>query len=494
MSQNVNSTGSSETQIDLQGNWILPGFTDAHIHLMSYSQSFQRLRLGQLESGEILLAVKNRAERLHQNEWILGHGWELNRWNRENQPDNDLLDSVSPLNPVCLSSKDSHSVWMNTLGMTMLGYDDSSPDPPGGKITRDTITGKLNGLFFETAADEVIKAIPRPDEEQTTKLLKRGIYELHRQGITSVHVFDWLRIFQVLKKLDAKGDLTLRMVFNFQKEELAAAVNMGLQTGNVCGSMIVGSIKLFADGALGSRTALMTQPYTGTGDWCGQIVSEASAMRSMAEEAARHGIGTSIHAIGDLAVHNAFHALAGARQIDPELPGLRIEHTQMVLPEDIMRFSQLQIIASVQPVHLISDVDMAQKLWSGQTSLRYPYASIFNSGAEIIFGSDAPIEEPKPLEAIEAAVTRKRRDGYPSINGWGPEERMSVKDALNAVTINPAQLKNLGGNFGAIRPGCAADLTILEKDLLTIDPCDISRIRILMTLAAGQLVYSASGL
>ncbi|MGB3976827.1 MAG: amidohydrolase [bacterium] len=452
--------------------WIVPGFTDCHIHLIGYGSAQSLLKLDRLPLEDIQKKVKIRVKEAPRFQWVHGRGWEAACRRQGGFPDRLEIDEFSQDNPVALTSKDGHSLWLNSRALFELSIDDSVSDPQGGSFDRRP-DGSLTGVLRETAVDIVRQKIPaRPDSEKRN-FLRKALGGLHAKGIIAVHSFEGVSELDLLIDMSLSGELPLKTMVFINLEDFDQVISRGYKFGDRWSTVHLGGLKLYADGALGSRTAAISKPYTDEPENRGIEVMGVEQLTEMSMWAASHGFPTSIHAIGDRAVKHALQALMTVRKSHPNVKGLRIEHAQLVAQEDIEKFAKYDICASVQPCHLISDIDMVERFWSDQEGLFYPYRSLVESGAGVVFGSDAPIDDENPLHYLEAAVTRRRTEGQWSRQAWHPEECMSVTDALKAMTSAPATLENIAAKRGLLKPGYPADLVVLDNDPINTRGRDI---------------------
>ncbi len=481
--------------LDLAGGCAVPGFTDSHIHFLSYGLNLSRVALtGVTSLATVLERVAAAAEAARAGStpggtWVEGWGWDHSLWVEGRFPDKGALDGVAPGVPVALRRKDGHMTWLNSAALAAAGIDRQTPDPPGGRIGRDAV-GEPNGLLFERANELLNGAIREPAEGQADAAARRAMAELHRMGVTAAHVPEGALTLRTLQRLDADGQLALRVTAMLPYESLDAALAVGLRSGFGSERLRIGPVKLFMDGSLGSETAAMLAPIEGSADNRGILTLAVDELRRAVSRAAGGGIACAIHAIGDRAnrlVLDAYAATAGEWQ--PAGLRQRIEHVQVLHPDDLPRLAALGVIASVQPIHATQDMDLVDRLWGQRGRYAYAFHSLLASGATLAFGSDAPVETPDPLAGLYAAVTRRRADGRPT-GGWYPHERLAVADALRAYTVGPAWAAGLEGRSGSLVPGAWADLTLLSQDVLQ-DPAErILETRVRHTVVDGEVVYS----
>jgi predicted amidohydrolase YtcJ len=485
--------GGPHELLDLGGKVLIPGLTDAHIHLEHYALGLQKVDCETRTLDECLRRVAERARTTPPGQWILGHGWNQNNWGGA-FPSASELDQAAPSHPVYLTAKSLHAGWANTAAIKLAGITTHTSDPASGQIGRNA-DGTPNGMFFESAMQLMGAAIPAPSEEQLADAIRSALPSLWQVGITGVHDFDRSRCFAALQRLHARNQLKLRVVKSIPLDDLPHAAAMGLRSGWGDDWLRLGAVKLFADGALGPRTAAMLQPYEGELENRGMLMLDAEEIFEHGKLAVESGFPLAIHAIGDRANHevlNALEQLCAAELSKATEHGTRstlrhrIEHVQLLHPDDALRLAQLGVIASMQPIHATSDMEMADRHWGDRAALSYAWKTQLNAGAVLAFGSDAPVESPNPWWGLHAAVTRRRHDGTPGPAGWRPEQRLAVADALQGFTTGAAYAANLEDRLGKLAPGYLADLLVLDVDPFTCDPDEIKNIRPLMTMIGGE--------
>lgn len=476
---------------DMQGACIFPGLTDAHLHLEQYALSLQRVNCETDTLQECLERVEAIANKTPAGKWIRGHGWNQNLWH-EGFGDNILLDAVSPHNPVYLTAKSLHAAWANSQALALAGIDETTPDPPGGKIQRNS-QGQPTGILFESAMQLVERILPVPTPQEVADAILEAQRALWQMGITGVHDFDQSRCFSALQILDQSNTLRLRVLKSIPLENLPDAIRLGLRSGFGSSFLKIGAVKLFADGALGPHTAAMFQPYENEPHNTGILLLDHEDIVEYGREAVQHGLSLAIHAIGDRANHEVIHGLAQIRAYETH-QGLsplrhRIEHVQCLHPEDVPLLAQHHILASVQPVHAISDMEMANAYWGTRSRTSYAYRLLQNHGTTLIFGSDAPVESPNPWMGIYAAVTRRKLNGFPGENGWYPEQRLSVQDAMAGFTITPAFAAYRERELGKLDQGFLADLIVLPVSPFDIPQDQIPSLHPIATMVGGEWVF-----
>jgi predicted amidohydrolase YtcJ len=478
---------------DLGGRTVIPGLTDAHIHLENYAMGLQKVDCETASIAECLERVAERARLTPPGDWILGHGWNQNAWEKGYGRAADL-DAVAPQHPVYLTHKSLHSAWANRAALRQAGLSAASPDPADGRLGRDE-HGELDGILYESATDLVEQALPQSTPEQVAQAIQAAQPALWRVGLTGVHDFDQRRCFIALLELHERGDLRLRVLKSIPLELLRQAAEQGLRSGFGDDYIRIGQVKIFADGALGPQTAAMFQPYAGSPDNLGMLFLDAEELFEHGRLAVENGLALAVHAIGDRANHEVLEAFAHLRAYEVERlsgqPRLRhrIEHVQVLHPDDAGRLAELGIIASMQPIHATSDMLMADRYWGERAALSYAWRTQLTSGARLAFGSDAPVESPNPFWGLHAAVTRRRIDGSPSLDGWYPGQRLTVLEALRAYTQGPAYAAGLEKRLGMLAPGYLADLLVLDTDPLACDPEQLWQIQPTDTMVGGEWVY-----
>ncbi|MEK6751852.1 MAG: amidohydrolase [Chloroflexota bacterium] len=498
--------GKVEKQ-DMKGKTILPGLTDAHIHLQYYSLGLAKVDCETKTKDECLRRVAERARNSKPGEWVLGHGWNQNEWSLpssiraseveagrgqdEGWPTASELDAIAPNNPVYLTAKSLHAAWVNTSALNLANIATDTPNPKDGAIQRDA-KGQATGIFLETAMALVGDTIPEPTIHDIEQAIQKAQPILWKMGITGIHDFDRRDSFMALQSLRASNKLKLRVNKNIPVESVEQANALGLRTGFGDEWLWIGSVKAFMDGALGPHTAAMFQPYENEAENKGILNMDGEELFEHCRKAADVGLSMTVHAIGDRANHEVLNAYEQLRKYETEhgLPHLRhrIEHVQIIHPDDAPRLAKLNVIASMQPIHATSDMFAAERFWGERSKFSYAWRTQLNYGAPIAFGSDAPVESPNPFLGLYAAVTRRRADGSPSADGWYPEQKLTLAEALSAYTLGAAYAANAENRLGKLAENYLADLIVLDEDPFKIAPHDLLTLNATATMINGEWV------
>lgn len=477
----------------LEGAVIVPGLVDAHCHLMGLGLGLDRLDLtGTSSYQEVLNIVARKAASAPDGEWILGRGWDQNDWEVKSWPTREELDRVTPNNPAYLKRVDGHAALVNSLALELAGIDDATPDPPKGKIIKDG--GRPIGVLIDDAMDLVGDVVPPPTVEAKRRAILRAADLCISAGLVGVHEAGVSReTLELYRRMADSGELPFYVyaMISGQDSTLGEVLDRGPEIRRG-GTLTVRAIKLYADGALGSRGAALLEPYSDDSENTGLLMVEEDSLAALTENAFRHGFQVCVHAIGDRAnrvVLNAYEKALSAAGVEGPDARLRIEHAQILAPSDIPRFASLGVIASMQPTHCTSDMPWATKrLGSRRLPGAYAWASLLKSGAVIAAGSDFPVESHKPLLGFYAAVTRETADGYP-VNGWRPSEKMTRGEALASFSRGAAYAAFEEDVAGTLAPGKRADMTVLNLDIMEVPPDEILDAEIVMTVVGGRVVF-----
>jgi predicted amidohydrolase YtcJ len=488
--------------VDLRGRAVLPAFTDSHLHFLDYALKASRLSLeDQLSLEEAVSSVRDYVRRAKAGAWIRGWGWSDSTWTSTPRSLRGLLDRVAPEHPVVLTKKDGHVIWVNSEALRRAGVDEDTPEPPGGVIERAPETGQPTGILKEAAMHLVCDAIPSFSREERRAALRAAVAEAHELGMAGIHDCGrWQSVagasesFSDYQEMIARDELGLRVFMMIPRSNLGEAIDLGLRSGFGNSYLRVGNVKLFCDGTLGSQTAEMLEPFLGQPDNRGVAAISQQQLEETVRAAASAGIACSVHAIGDGANRRVLDAFEKQRvaSLGRELRH-RIEHVQLLHPDDIPRFKELQIIASMQPIHATQDMYLADRYWGQRARFAYAWKALLQAGARLAFGSDAPVESMNPLVGIHAAVTRQRADGQPE-GGWYLEERLTVGEAVHAYTLGAAYASGTEAETGSLVRGKLADLVVLSQDIFEIPPQDLVDTRVVATVFDGRVVYGSEDL
>jgi hypothetical protein len=484
--------------LDLDGRTVTPGLVDAHVHFQWLSLGLQQIDLDGTTSvddaGQRIAKHIAAHPPANKDTWIRGRGWFQETWPGKAYPTAVQLDQIVPDNPVYLPARSGHAGWVNSRAMQLAGINAQTADPPGGEIQRDA-NGNPTGILFETAMDLVKRLLPEPTVEELAEAMRYAQKVCWTHGLTGIHDFDGRLCFQALQSLHLNGELGLRFIKNVPVYRIEAAVGAGLRSGFGDEWLRIGGMKVFADGALGLRTAAMIAPYEGEADNYGIVVTDKEEMKERASFASENGFSVTIHAIGDKANHDVLDVYEAVRQeeaargVSPAARRHRIEHVQVLHPDDLQRLAQLKVIASMQPIHVISDMETADRNWGERTQYSYAWRTLLDSGAVLAFGTDAPVEKIDTMPGIHASVSRSPRSGYGGPQGWHPEQKLTMDETIHAFTMGPAITCGQEARLGSVTPGKWADLTIFDRDIYEIPYDELLETKIAGTMAGGEFRY-----
>jgi predicted amidohydrolase YtcJ len=486
--------GSSAAIDDLGGAHVLPGFTDSHVHWSGTAQALYSVDLSTAATrDEAVARIAARVASTPRGEWVLGAGWSHAAWEGDQRfPTASDLDVVSPDHPVMMRARSGHALWANSAAMRLCGVDADTLDPPGGGLLRDE-AGMPTGIFLEWTAMELInRHVPRDTTDRLIEKMRAAQAHAHRLGLTGIHDFDWRDSMIALQRMRMQGSLSLRVVKQINLEYLDSLLDLGMQHGFGDAWFRFGWLKIFIDGALGPRTASMIEPYDGEPENIGIVVVEKEQALQAVRRASAAGFPSTVHAIGDRAVRDILDVFQQVRT-EEAASGIprdhrrhRIEHVQLIHPDDVGRLAELDVIASTQPIHATSDMVFADKYWGARCAYAYNPRLQLDRGVLVLFGSDSPVDSLSPIAGIHAAVTRRRADGAPGIDGWYPAARVTIDEAVRGYTVNPARAAGIAHRAGQIAPGYDADLVVLDRDLYTSDPHTLLDTQVMGTMTDGQ--------
>jgi predicted amidohydrolase YtcJ len=460
-------------RVDLGGRCVLPGFNDAHVHFPTWAAARREVRLeGTASVAEVVAQVRERLGSVGEGKWLHGRGWRSAAW--PEQPTKEALDEATGEVPVVLLAQDGHSLWLNSAG---LAYANGNLEVPGGVVEVDE-RGEPTGVLREESCWQFRDRYLQTSDEEYISSMRQGLRVAASRGVTAVHDKDgWIGALRFWQALD---DLTLRVWQSFPADHVDRLAELGLRGGFGGPMLRVGYLKAFMDGTLGSQTARML-------DGSGVEITSGAELAEIVRRGAEAGWPVAVHAIGDRANRDALDAFEETRAVWAPL-GLRqrIEHAQLLAPEDVGRFAEIGVAASVQFSHATSDRDVADRFWAGKTGGAYAYRSLLDNGAVVANGSDAPVEELDPLAGIVAGVLRTI-DDRPS---WHPEQALGIEAALAATCVTPAWLAYDEHRRGKLIPGYLADLVVLDRDPVAVPPEELSEVRVVATMVGGRWTHN----
>lgn len=489
---------ASERVIDLKGRAVYPGFVDAHGHMEGLGALLSNVDLdGTTSVDEIQKLVAERAKSVKPGAWIRGRGWDQNKWAGQSFPTHEMLDAVVKDIPVYLRRVDGHALWVNQKALDLAGITRVTRDPQGGRIVRDG-SGNPTGVFVDNAIDLIDSIMPQPSEEERTEAIQKAVEECVKVGLTEVHDMGVdLQVVGIYKKLIAENRFPFRIyaAIGGVGKTWSRYLDTGPETGGDDARLTVRALKLYADGALGSRGAALIEPYADDPGNRGLTLTSAEQLKSASAEALDRGFQVCVHAIGDRAnniVLNVYEEVLKSNPTKARNARFRIEHAQVLGLDDIPRFHKLDVIPSMQPTHCTSDMYWAEdRLGSDRVKGAYAWRSLIDQGCIIPAGSDFPVESPNPLFGFYAAITRQDKKGWPE-GGWFPAQRMTREEALKAFTMWAAFAAFEENSKGSIEPGKLADFTILSADIMKIEPLRIPDTHVEMTIVGGDVVYASA--
>lgn len=491
--QIIDAFGTGAKIQDMNGAVIIPGLIDAHFHLRHYAHNLKRVNLFELSKEECLQRISERVNSTPEGKWILGHGWNQIHFS-DDFPTVADLDKIAPNHPVYLTATSLHAAWCNTAAFKAAGINNQTTDPPNGSFSRNEY-GEPNGLLFEFAMNLVADHIPQPTLNENKAAIKDALPKLWKQGLTGLHDFDRFPSYDALKELETEQKLSLRVVKSLPVEELDKILEMDLHTGLGSDVLRLGSIKVFMDGALGARTAAMLEPFENEPDNLGMLFMEGGEFFELTKDAASAGWSIAAHAIGDRANHELLNGYEKLRAFEND-KGIftnrhRIEHLQTISPEDLHKLVELNLIASMQPYHLAADMDMSDQYWGARSKNTFVFRSLVNLGVDLAFGSDAPVDSENPFHGIHSAVNRRRSSGHPNEDGWYPNEKIALIEAIYAYTAGASFAGNSENKYGTLKEGNLADLIVIEEDIFKIDSMQLFDIKPKATMLGGEWVWKS---
>jgi predicted amidohydrolase YtcJ len=487
--------GPKTRVVDAKGRLLLPGFNDAHVHLTTGGRDLEAVQLRDAATpAEFRRRIAERAK-THPKEWMLGGNWDHESWTPAALPTRTLIDEVTPDTPVFVSRLDGHMALANSLALKLAGVTKETKDPPGGLIVRDA-NGEPTGILKDAAEDLVDKAIPPMTREQRTRAVKAALAHAAKLGVTSMQdMGSDPEDRRIWADLLTKGELTARVYSAAPISTVLDQANAGLTRAFGPASLRMGALKGYADGSLGSTTAYFFEPYLDAPGTVGLLADDMHPVSKMKERilaADAAGLQICIHAIGDRAISTVLDLYGELeKERGRRERRLRIEHAQHIAPKDFARFKALDVVASMQPTHAIDDGRWAEKrIGPERAKTTYAFRRLLDDGVHLAFGTDWHVADLNPLVSLYAAVTRRTEDGkHP--NGWVPEQKIGLAEAIEAYTMGSAYAEFQENEKGSITPGKLADMVIVSDDLFAIAPEKIRDAHVVTTIVGGRVVYEA---
>ncbi|MFO7260794.1 MAG: amidohydrolase [bacterium] len=483
--------GPTTRRIDLAGRLVVPGFMDGHTHFMSGGFQLASVDLRDAATPEeFARRIGEFARTLPPGRWITGGDWDHELWEGAPLPRREWIDSLTPEHPVFVTRLDGHMALANTRALELAGVPPDAEDPPGGTIVRDPRTGRMTGVLKDEAMSLVSRAIPAPSQEELDEAFERAQAHALSRGVTMIHdMGDWTDL-ETYRRAHREGRLRIRIYSFVPLSTWERLHDYVTREGTGDARLRWGGLKGFVDGSLGSTTAWFYEPYDDAPHTSGLIVTDTAQLRDWIYRADAVGLHVAVHAIGDRAndwLLDVFEA--AARRNGPRDRRFRIEHAQHLTPEAIRRFAELGVLPSMQPYHAADDGRWAEKrIGSERIRTTYAFRSLLDAGARLMFGSDWTVAPIDPLLGIHAAVTRQTIDGA-NPDGWVPEQKITVEEALRAYTIANAYGAFMEDELGTLEPGKRGDLVVLSENILEIEPARIADVKVDFTVIGGVVVY-----
>lgn len=486
--------GASTKVIDAGGKLLLPGFNDSHVHFIDGGLQLDSIDLRNTTGPEdFAKKVAERAKITPKGEWITGGDWDEEKWPNPQLPTRQMIDAVTPDNPVFLNRYDGHEVLVNSVALKLAGVTSSTKNPPGGEIVKDK-QGNPTGVLKDAAQGLVAGKIPPLSHERRLRAAKRALAHAARLGVTSVQAmsasFEDIRVYSELAE---KGELTTRIYAAPLLENWQDEAKVGIRHAWGSSLLRIGAMKAFADGSLGSTTAYFFEPYNDAPNTHGLLSEEMqpiSKMRDRMMKADENGLQLCIHAIGDQAISIVLDLFTDVEKAHGKADRrFRIEHAQHIAPKDFDRFAALDVIASMQPYHAIDDGRWAERrIGPERIKTTYAFRTLLDKGVKLAFGTDWSVAPLDPMKGLYAAVTRATLDGK-NPNGWVPEQKIKLSEAVEAYTMGSAYAEFQEKEKGSITPGKLADMVLLSDDIFKLDPSKIGDVQVDLTMMGGKVTW-----
>ncbi|HEY0686459.1 MAG TPA: amidohydrolase [Steroidobacter sp.] len=491
----VRKLGNANTRaVDLKGGFVVPGFIDNHVHFINGGLALAQVDLRDAATkAEFVQRIARAAAKTPKGQWLKDGNWDHETWGGE-LPTRDWIDRDTANTPVFVSRLDGHMALANSLVLKLAGIDEKTPDPAGGAIVRDK-NGRPTGILKDAAMSLVSKAIPPLSDQELQQGLERAMEHAVARGVTQVHdmggVEDW-RVLDLYRRTKASDNLRLRIYSFVPLAEWGKAAEYKKRNGTGDAWLRWGALKGFVDGSLGSTTAWFHKPYDDAPNTTGLTMIDPEQLGAQIVAASKADLHVTVHAIGDRANDWLLDAFEKVEQSGPKKAWrFRIEHAQHLTPAAIRRFKPLGVVASMQPYHAIDDGRWAEKrIGAERLKGMYAFRSLIDSGAHLTFGSDWPVAPLDPLTGIYSAVTRRTLDGA-NPNGWQPQEKITVAEALRSYTAENAWAGFQESKVGVLKQGALADFAVLSKDLFAVPPTEIANVKVVRTVVGGREVYVA---
>ncbi len=474
--------GPDTEVIDLKGKTVLPGLTDCHVHMAGFGRSLSTLDLRNVTSiAQLKELVREKAENLPRGAWILGRGWDQEKFAENRLPTRWDLDDAAPNNPVALVRVCGHICVVNSKAMEKAGINKDTEPPPGGEIDKDPLTGEPTGIIREKALDLIFKSLPKAGEDEILNFCLKACQEAVKAGLTSVHwIIESPAEMRVIQRLRKEDKLPLRVYLLIPVEFLEHLEGLGLMHGFGDSMIKIGGVKILLDGSLGARTAALHEPYSDAPETSGMLIYSQEELEKLFSKVHNAGLQLAVHAIGDKAIDMALRTFEKVIRKNPSVDHRhRIEHASVLNRELIQKMRRLGVLASVQPHFIVSDFWVEQRLGRARARWTYPFKTLLEEGVVVCAGSDCPVEPISPMLGVWAAVAKQPNH----------EERLTVEEALRLYTVNAAYASFEENIKGTIEEGKLADMIVLSEDPFKVEPERIKEINVLMTIVGGKIVY-----